>query len=82
MIRYLRFAVVTTPLLLGSVGCVSDAPTPIRALDTRTAPCPDHAIDGDVTCHRVTVPEDPGRPDGRAIDLERLGAPGLEHHDL
>lgn len=31
--------------------------------------CPDHQIDGDVTCHVVNVREDPGKPDARMIPI-------------
>ena len=57
-------------LLLGGAACSSDHPSSTSALSTELAPCPDHEIDGEVTCYRVTVLENPDRPDGRSIGLE------------
>jgi pimeloyl-ACP methyl ester carboxylesterase len=57
-------------MLLVAWACSADRPGSISALSTETAPCPDHEVEGDVTCHLVTVPENPDRPDGRSIDLE------------
>ena len=63
-------AALVAVVAAGLAACSSDAAGPVRPIATTTSECPEHAIDGAVTCYLVTVPEDPTRPDGRAIDLE------------
>jgi len=56
-------------LALGLAAC-SDRRSAPSALSTTPVPCPDHEIDGEVTCYQVTVPENPHHADGRSIALE------------
>ncbi|MDX1577640.1 MAG: alpha/beta fold hydrolase [Gemmatimonadota bacterium] len=65
-----RSLATLSPLLIGFAACSSDRPDAVTALATRPGPCPGHEIEGDVTCYRVTVPENPAESDGRPIDLE------------
>ena len=57
-------------VLLAGGACTPDRTDPMIALSTEVAACPDHEIDGNVTCYRVTVPENPDLPEGRTIGLE------------
>ncbi|MDX1394878.1 MAG: alpha/beta fold hydrolase [Gemmatimonadota bacterium] len=63
-------AVIAPVLAAGLAACSAEAGGPVPAFATTRSECPEHAIGGAVTCYLVTVPEDPARPDGRAIDLE------------
>jgi pimeloyl-ACP methyl ester carboxylesterase len=57
-------------LVLALTACASDRSSSVSALATEPTPCPDHEIEGAVTCYRVTIPENPDHPDGRSIALE------------
>lgn len=67
--RSARLAAAGVIGLLGTLGCGEGASTPV-ALSSAVSACPSHDLEGEVTCHRITVPEDPSEPDGRTIDLE------------
>jgi pimeloyl-ACP methyl ester carboxylesterase len=62
--------VIVAAAVLGSLACSSDRAPGSPALSTGTIPCPDHDVGGRVTCHHVTVPENPDRPDAASIALE------------
>lgn len=65
--RFLRLA----PVLMFAASACSGGGTPaVHVISTDSIPCPEHEVAGEVTCHHVTVPENPERPDAASIDLE------------
>ena len=70
MTSHPRLAVLIALMVSGTLSCSGGRDRSITVISTESVPCPEHGIAGDVTCHQVTVPENPELPEGRAIGLE------------